>query len=163
MRAAAERAQRLGGHLAAEARAGMATAATASPPLSSSSSATAPYADVYIVGAARTPLGAFCGGLAHLSAVELGAHAVRAALGRARAPPGAFGKALLGNVCSAGLGQAPARQAALAAGLLPSCDATAVNNVCVSGLKTVALAAQAIALGQHVVVAGGFESMSDVP
>ena len=121
-------------------------------------------ASVYICSACRTPFGAFQGGLSHLSATELGGIAIQAAVERAGVPPNAVGEVFLGNVCSANLGQAPARQAALK-GVLPiSVDATSVNKVCSSGMKAVALGAQTISLGHHdVVVAGGMESMSNIP
>lgn len=119
---------------------------------------------VFIVGAARTPLGAFQGALSHLSATELGSAAIRAALERAGVDPGAVGEVFMGNVCSANVGQAPARQAALGAGLPLGTDCTTVNKVCSSGMKAVTLGAQTIALGMHsVVVAGGMESMSNIP
>lgn len=118
----------------------------------------------YLVAAARTPLGSFGGSLASLTAVHLGAHAARAALERSGLDPAAVDAALLGNVCSAGLGQAPARQVALAAKLPESLPCTTVNKVCSSGMKAIALAAQAVELGHaEVVLAGGFESMSNVP
>lgn len=120
--------------------------------------------EIFIVGLARTPLGSFQGGLSHLSATDLGAIAIKAAVQRAGIPLDAIGEVFMGNVCSAGLGQAPARQAALKAGLPQGIDATAVNKVCSSGLKAISLAAQTIATGQHdVVVAGGMESMSNIP
>eukprot|EP00887_Chlorella_sp_A99_P003484 scaffold7.g3484.t1 len=119
---------------------------------------------VYVVGCARTPMGAFQGSLAPLAAPELGAIAIRAAVERAGVPPEAVEEVLMGNVCSANLGQAPARQAALRAGLPVGTDCTAVNKVCASGLKAVALGAQTIMAGTHsVVVAGGMESMSNIP
>ena len=119
---------------------------------------------VYIVGVARTPLGAFQGSLSHLSATELGGIAIQAAVQRAGVPFEAVEEVFMGNVCSANLGQAPARQAALKGGLPQGTDATAINKVCSSGLKAVALGAQSIMAGQHsVVVAGGMEPMSNVP
>ena len=119
---------------------------------------------VYIASARRSPMGSFGGSLASLNATELGAHAVRAVLEDSGVPAADIEEVLLGNVCSANLGQAPARQAALAAGLPHSVPCTTVNKVCSSGMKTVMLAAQAVALGQaDVMVAGGFESMSNVP
>lgn len=122
------------------------------------------HSSVYIVGVARTPLGAFQGSLSHLSATDLGGIAIQAAVQRAGVPFEAVEEVFMGNVCSANLGQAPARQAALKAGLPQSADATAVNKVCSSGLKAVALGAQSIIIGQHnVVVSGGMESMSNVP
>jgi hypothetical protein len=90
-------------------------------------------AAVYICGAARTPLGAFLGGLSGLSATDLGAAAIKAAVERARVPPDAVSEVFMGNVCSANLGQAPARQASLKAGLPLQVDCTTVNKVCSSG------------------------------
>lgn len=120
--------------------------------------------DVFIVGVARTPLGSFLGGLSGYTAPELGAAAMRAALERSGIPCEAVGEVFLGHVCSAGVGQAPARQACLLAGIPEEVDGTAVNKVCSSGMKAVALGAQAISSGLHdVVVAGGMESMSNIP
>lgn len=119
---------------------------------------------VFIVGVARTPLGSFQGSLSHLTAPELGAIAIRAAVERSGVPPEAVDEVLLGNVCSANLGQAPARQAALKAGLPLGTDCTTVNKVCASGMKAISLGAQSIIAGSNsVVVAGGFESMSNIP
>lgn len=121
-------------------------------------------APVYIVGAARTPIGSFQGTLADVPAPELGATAIRGALERARVEPGTVDLAYMGNVLSAGLGQAPARQAALAAGLPRSVPCTTVSKVCGSGMESVILGARAIALGEaDVVVAGGMESMTRAP
>jgi len=120
--------------------------------------------EVVIVGAARTPIGSFQGTLAPLKAPELGAIAIKEALVRAGLGPADVNEVLMGNVLTAGVGQAPARQAALFAGLPKETPCTTVNKVCGSGLKTVALAAQAIANGDaDIVVAGGQESMSNVP
>lgn len=117
-----------------------------------------------IVSGARTPIGRFLGGLAPLSAPELGAVAVRAAVARAGLDPEALDEVILGNVVQAGAGQAPARQAALGAGLPGTLPAVTINKVCGSGLKAVMLAAQAIRAGDiQAAVAGGFESMSNVP
>lgn len=117
-----------------------------------------------IVSAARTPIGRFLGGLSPLSAPELGGVAVRAALDRAGIEPGDIDDVILGNVVSAGLGQAPARQAALRGGVPESVGAMTVSRVCGSGLQAVMLAAQAIKAGDaRVIVAGGMESMSNVP
>ncbi|MGH2538135.1 MAG: acetyl-CoA C-acyltransferase [Candidatus Promineifilaceae bacterium] len=117
-----------------------------------------------IVGAARTPVGRFLGALASKSAPELGAAAVAAAVERAGVDPASVYEVIMGNVLSAGEGQAPARQAALGAGLPGSVGALAVNKVCGSGLKAVMLAANAIAAGEaDVLVAGGMESMSQAP
>jgi acetyl-CoA C-acetyltransferase len=120
--------------------------------------------DVYVVGAARTPIGRFLGGLSEIAAPELGAVAVRAALARAAVPPEAAEDVLLGNVLQAGVGQAPARQAALRAGIPPTASAMTLNKVCASGLQAVVDGARAIRLGDaDVVVAGGMESMSLAP
>ena len=117
-----------------------------------------------IVSAARTPIGRFLGGLSPLSAPELGAIAIRAALERAKVPADAVGNVLMGNVVQGGVGQAPARQAALKAGLPGTVAATTINKVCGSGLEAVMLAAQSIKAGdEEVVVAGGQESMSNAP
>ncbi|HLU25427.1 MAG TPA: thiolase family protein, partial [Longimicrobiales bacterium] len=117
-----------------------------------------------IVGAARTPIGRFLGGLAPLSATELGAVAIRAAVERSGVEPGEIEEVILGNVVSAGLGQAPARQAAMRAGLPETVGAMAVSRVCGSGLQAVMLAAQSIRAGDNrCVIAGGFESMSRAP
>jgi acetyl-CoA C-acetyltransferase len=120
--------------------------------------------DVVIVGAARTPIGSFLGSLAAVPAPRLGAVAIRAALQRAGVEPGAVDEVVMGNVLQAGEGQAPARQAAIFAGLPDKTPAWTLNKVCGSGLKAVISGAQAIALGDaEVVVAGGMESMSNVP
>lgn len=117
-----------------------------------------------IVGASRTPIGRFLGGLSSLSAPELGGIAIRAAVERAGIDPAEVGDVVLGNVVSAGLGQAPARQAAMRGGLPEGVGAMAVSRVCGSGLQAVMLAAQAIRAGDaQVMVAGGMESMSNVP
>ena len=119
--------------------------------------------DVVIVGAARTPIGTFSGMFAAVPARQLGA-AVRAALARAGVEPGQVDEVILGNVLQAGQGMNPARQAALAADLPVEVPAMAVNKVCGSGLKAVALAAQAIRLGDAaIVVAGGMENMTRAP
>lgn len=120
--------------------------------------------EVVIVGAARTPIGAFLGSLAAVPAPRLGATAIRAALERAGVEPGAVDEVIMGNVLQAGVGQAPARQAALFAGLPEKTPCWTLNKVCGSGLKAVISGAQAIALGDaEIVVAGGMESMSNVP
>jgi acetyl-CoA C-acetyltransferase len=117
-----------------------------------------------IVSAARTPIGKFLGGLAPLQAPELGAIAVRAALQRAGVPMEDVEEVILGNVVQGGVGQAPARQAAIKAGIPATVSALTINKVCGSGLKAVMLAAQAIKAGdRQVVVAGGQESMSNAP
>jgi acetyl-CoA C-acetyltransferase len=119
---------------------------------------------VYIVGASRTPIGAFQGALSPLSAPRLGQVAIEVALERAKVAKDAVGEVYMGNVLSAGIGQAPARQAAIYAGVPTSVPATTVSKVCGSGLMAVVLGAKAIALGDaEIVVAGGMESMSNVP
>ncbi len=120
--------------------------------------------DVVIVSAVRTPVGKFQGSLSGLSATQLGALVVREAVKRARIKPEQVDECIMGNVVSAGLGQNPARQAALHGGLPPEVSALTINKVCGSGLKSVALAAQAIQTGNsEIVVAGGMESMSNAP
>jgi acetyl-CoA C-acetyltransferase len=120
--------------------------------------------EVYIVSAVRTPIGSFGGILADISATKLGAIAVKAALERAGVPVSEVDEVLLGNVVSANLGQAPARQAARFAGLPDSVNCTTINKVCASGMKATALGAQSILLGHSdIVVTGGFESMSQIP
>jgi acetyl-CoA C-acetyltransferase len=118
-----------------------------------------------ILSAVRTPMGRYLGGLSPVSATRLGAAAVRAAVERAGiSDPATIDEVLMGNVVSAGLGQAPARQAAIFAGLPPSVGATTLNKVCGSGLKACMLAAQAIKAGDAtLIVAGGMESMSNAP
>ncbi|KAK7304861.1 hypothetical protein VNO77_42753 [Canavalia gladiata] len=120
--------------------------------------------DVCIVGVARTPLGAFHGVLSSLSATKLGSIAIVAALKMANVDPSFVQEVYFGNVHSANLGQAPARQAALGAGIPNSVICTTINKLCASALKATMLAAQSIQLGiNDVVVCGGFESMSNVP
>jgi acetyl-CoA C-acetyltransferase len=120
--------------------------------------------EVVIVGAARTPIGSFLGSIAAVPAPRLGAVAIRAALERAGVAPDAVDEVVMGNVLQAGVGQAPARQAALYAGLPEKTPCWTMNKVCGSGLKAIISGAQAIALGDaDVVVAGGMESMSNVP
>ncbi len=117
-----------------------------------------------IVGAVRTPVGGFGGSLAEVSAVDLGCHVIKEVLRRSTAAPDQVDEVLMGNVLQAGLGQNPARLAMLRAGLPESVPATTINKVCGSGLKSVALAAQAIQGGDaDVVIAGGTESMSRSP
>ena len=117
-----------------------------------------------IVGAARTPTGKFLGGLASFSAPELGALAIQEAVRRAGIAPDAIDEVIMGNVVSAGIGQAPARQAAIKAQLPDDIPAFTINKVCGSGLKAVMLAAQAIRAGDaQAFVAGGMESMSNAP
>src|SRR5881396_2512095 len=120
--------------------------------------------DVVIISACRTPVGKFQGSLSDLSAPKLGAIAVREAVQRAKIDPKQVDECIMGNVVSAGLGQNPARQAAIRGGLPPEVGALTINKVCGSGLKAVALAAQAIQTrNSSVVVAGGMESMSNAP
>jgi acetyl-CoA C-acetyltransferase len=120
--------------------------------------------DVVIVAGVRTPVGKFQGALSSFSAVQLGSLVVREALQRARLNPEQVDECIMGNVVSAGLGQNPARQAALHGGLAPAVSAMTVNKVCGSGLKAVALAAQAIQTGNaEIVIAGGMESMTNAP
>uniref|UniRef100_A0A803MGM1 Acetyl-CoA C-acetyltransferase n=1 Tax=Chenopodium quinoa TaxID=63459 RepID=A0A803MGM1_CHEQI len=120
--------------------------------------------DVCIVGVARTPMGGFLGTLSSLTATKLGSVAIEGALKRANIDPSLVQEVIFGNVLSANLGQAPARQAALGAGIPNTVVCTTVNKVCASGMKAVMLAAQSIQLGLNdVVVAGGMESMSNAP
>jgi len=117
-----------------------------------------------IVGAARTPIGKFLGSLAPLTAPELGAVAIKAALERSGVPSDEVQEVIMGNVIQGGVGQAPARQALLKSGIPATVSAVTVNKVCGSGLKAVMLAAQAIKAGDaEVIVAGGMESMSNAP
>jgi acetyl-CoA C-acetyltransferase len=117
-----------------------------------------------IVGAARTPIGRYLGALSSLSAPQLGGIAIREAVRRSGVSPDHIQEVIMGNVLQGGVGQAPARQAMLAAGIPPSVSAVTINKVCGSGLKSVMLAAQAIRAGDaDVIVAGGMESMSNAP
>jgi acetyl-CoA C-acetyltransferase len=119
---------------------------------------------IVIVAAARTPMGGFLGDLKPLAAYELGAIAIRAAVERAGVKPAEVQEAIMGNVLSAGQGQAPARQAALGAGLPPATGCMTINKVCGSGMKAAMIAHDQLALGVHdIVVAGGMESMSNAP
>ncbi|WP_116125830.1 acetyl-CoA C-acyltransferase [Lewinella sp. IMCC34183] len=119
---------------------------------------------VYIVAAVRTPIGSFGGALASLSATQLGSAAIKGALERAGVDADRVQEVFMGNVVSANLGQAPARQAALGAGIPNTVPCTTVNKVCSSGMKAVMFGAQTIMLGHSdVVVAGGMESMSNIP
>src|SRR5512147_1376552 len=124
-----------------------------------------PNGHVYVVTAARTPIGKFGGALAGVPAVELGGVAIRAAVERAGLPDGTpIDEVLMGQVLQAGAGQAPARQAALAAGLPDTTSATTINRVCGSGLKAIMLAAAEIRAGDaEIVVAGGMENMNLAP
>ncbi len=120
--------------------------------------------EVVIISGCRTPVGKFQGSLSDLSATQLGAVVVREAVKRAGIEPAQVDECIMGNVISAGLGQNPARQAAIYGGLTPEVSAMTVNKVCGSGLKAVALAAQAIQTGNStIVVAGGMESMTNAP
>ncbi|XP_026733699.1 acetyl-CoA acetyltransferase, mitochondrial [Trichoplusia ni] len=120
--------------------------------------------EVVIASAVRTPIGSFRGSLASLSATELGAVAVKGAIERAGIPKEEIKEVYIGNVCSANLGQAPARQSVIFAGLPKSTICTTVNKVCSSGMKSVILATQGLQTGTHdVILAGGMESMSNVP
>lgn len=119
---------------------------------------------VVIVSAVRTPIGSFLGGLSSLTAPQLGAAAIKGALEKINLKPEMVDEVLMGNVVQAGVGQAPARQASKLAGLPDSVIATTINKVCASGMKAVTQAAQAILLGDaEIVVAGGMESMSQIP
>lgn len=119
---------------------------------------------VFIVSAVRTPLGSFGGVLAGVGATQLGATAIKGALEKAGLSPEYVDEVLMGNVISANLGQAPARQAAVFAGLPASVTCTTINKVCASGIKAIALGAQSIMLGiSDIVVAGGMENMSQIP
>ncbi|MGA0545498.1 acetyl-CoA C-acetyltransferase [Brevundimonas sp. VNH65] len=120
--------------------------------------------EVVIVSAARTPVGSFLGALAPLSAAELGSVAIKAALERAAVAPAEVDEVVLGHVLQAAAGQGPARQAAMGAGLPKETPAWSLNQICGSGLRAVAIAAQQIALGDaRIVIAGGQESMSQAP
>ena len=122
------------------------------------------YPDVFIVGAARTPIGKFLGGLSSLKASDLGAAAIREAMARAGVSGDEIDEVLMGHVVQGGQGQAPARQAQIKAGINPIAGAVTINKVCGSGLKAVMLGAQAIKAGDaECVVAGGQESMSTAP
>lgn len=120
--------------------------------------------EVFIIAATRTPIGSFGGMLTGFSATQLGSIAIKGALEKAGISPTQVEEVLMGNVCSANLGQAPARQAALGAGIGVDVPCTTINKVCSSGLKAVMYAAQSIQLGHcDLVVAGGMESMSNIP
>ncbi|XP_004293407.1 PREDICTED: probable acetyl-CoA acetyltransferase, cytosolic 2-like [Fragaria vesca subsp. vesca] len=132
--------------------------------MASSSDSSIKPRDVCIVGVARTPMGGFLGSLSSLSATRLGSIAIETALKRAKVDPSLVQEVFFGNVLSANLGQAPARQAALGAGIPTSVICTTINKVCSSGMKAAMIAAQTIQLGHNdIVVAGGMESMSNAP
>jgi acetyl-CoA C-acetyltransferase len=120
--------------------------------------------EVVIVAAARTPVGTFNGGLKSLTAPELGVVALKRAFEQSKVDPAVVEEVFFGNVVQAGVGQSPARQVAIGAGVPVSSDATTINKVCASGLKSIMLASQSISSGyKGVVVAGGMESMSNAP
>lgn len=120
--------------------------------------------DIVIVGFARTPIGSFQGALASMTAPKLGAHAIKAALERAGVKPEQVSEVIMGNVLTAGIGQAPARQASIYAGIPTSVPALTINKVCGSGMKAVMLGVQSIKTGEsEIVVAGGQESMTNAP
>lgn len=119
---------------------------------------------VYIVGMARTPIGSLGGALASVTAPQLGATAIKEALNRAGVKPEQVQEVFMGNVVSAGIGQAPAQQASIFAGIPTDVPCTTVNKVCASGMKSIMLGAQSILTGDNdIVVAGGMESMSNIP
>jgi acetyl-CoA C-acetyltransferase len=120
--------------------------------------------EVVIVSAVRTPIGSFMGALSQIPAPELGAIAIKGALDKIQLDPSEVDEVLMGNVIQAGNGQAPARQAALRAGIPNTVPCTTINKVCASGMKTIMQAAQSIALGDcDVIIAGGMENMSLAP
>ncbi len=120
--------------------------------------------EVYIVSAVRTPIGSFMGGLSSVTATQLGSVAIKGAVEKSGLDFGAVDEVFMGNVLQAGVGQAPARQAALGAGLSNNVPCTTVNKVCASGMKAIMLGAQSILCGDnHIVVVGGMESMSQTP
>ncbi|MDG1423609.1 MAG: acetyl-CoA C-acyltransferase [Flavobacteriaceae bacterium] len=120
--------------------------------------------EVVIVSVGRTPIGSFMGSLSKITAPNLGAIAIKGALNKINLNPNLVDEVFMGNVVSAGLGQAPARQAAILAGISETVPCTTINKVCSSGMKAIMLAAQSIALGDAtIVVAGGMENMSSIP
>jgi acetyl-CoA C-acetyltransferase len=120
--------------------------------------------EVYVISAVRTPIGSFGGALKDFSATKLGAIAIKGAIEKAGVKPELVNDVLMGSVIQANLGQAPARQAAKFAGLPNEVNCTTINKVCASGMKAIAQAAQSILLGDaDIVIAGGMESMSNVP
>ncbi len=122
------------------------------------------HSEIVIVGFARTPIGSFQGALSSMTAPKLGAHAIKAALERAGVKPEQVSEVIMGNVLTAGIGQAPARQAAIYAGIPNSVPALTINKVCGSGMKAIMLGVQSIKTGEsEIVVAGGQESMTNAP
>ena len=120
--------------------------------------------EVVIVSAARTPIGSFMGSLSSVSATQLGTAAIKAVLAKIKLDPALVTEVYMGNVVQAGVGQAPARQAALGAGIPDTVPCTTVNKVCASGMKAVMMATQSILLGDNdIVIAGGMENMSQIP
>lgn len=120
--------------------------------------------EVVIVSVARTPIGSFLGSLSNISATKLGAIAIKGALNRINLEPNFVDEVFMGNVISAGLKQAPAKQAAIYAGIPNTVPCTTINKVCASGMKSIMLASQSIAIGDaDIIVAGGMESMSNIP
>ncbi|MCW8849889.1 MAG: thiolase family protein, partial [Melioribacteraceae bacterium] len=120
--------------------------------------------EVYIIDAVRTPIGSFLGSLSSIPATELGSIVIKGLIDRSKIPTDSVDEVIMGNVIAAGEGQAPARQAALGAGLAKSTQCMTINKVCGSGLKSVMLGAQAIMVGDaEIVIAGGMENMSQIP
>lgn len=120
--------------------------------------------ETFIISALRTPMGSFGGALSSLTAVQLGSNVIKAVVEQTGISPEVVDEVLMGNVCQANLGQAPARQAAIGAGLPNTIPCTTVNKVCSSGMKSIMFASQAIELGQaDLIIAGGMESMSNIP
>jgi len=120
--------------------------------------------NVVITSYARTPIGSFGGKLSSISATKLGAHAIKSAISKSKIDPSQVEEVYMGNVLSAGLGQAPARQAAIFAGINHETPCTTINKVCASGMKSIMIAAQSIKSGERdVVIAGGMENMSNIP
>jgi len=120
--------------------------------------------DVFIVSATRTPIGSFGGSLKSLSATKLGAISIQSAVEQSGISKNKIQEVFMGNVCQGGVGQAPARQATIFAGLPKSTICTTINKVCASGMKSIMLASQSLICGhQQIIVAGGMESMSNVP
>ena len=120
--------------------------------------------NVVITSFARTPIGSFGGKLSTISATKLGSHAIKEAIRKSNLKPSHIEEVYMGNVLSAGLGQAPARQAAIFAGLEKNTPCTTINKVCASGMKSIMIAAQSIKSGERdIIIAGGMENMSNVP